>query len=132
MSRPHQCDLASDWDGHCSRDPLHPVSGSLSGGEARGERLRPKLTSCCHETTKHNTAPQFEICVWSGALRRAAQFLRLSLSQVLSQRKVTVEVTPMTFITAEMRAASVGRFLISCQIHAHRHGRKGFLYITKQ
>lgn len=41
--------------------------------------------------------------------------------EVLSHRKVTVEVTPMTFITAEMRAASVGRFMISCQIHAHRH-----------
>uniref|UniRef100_A0AAQ5XEF7 F5/8 type C domain-containing protein n=1 Tax=Amphiprion ocellaris TaxID=80972 RepID=A0AAQ5XEF7_AMPOC len=41
--------------------------------------------------------------------------------QVLSHRKVTVEVTPMTFITAEMRATSVGRFPISCQINSHHH-----------
>lgn len=41
--------------------------------------------------------------------------------QVLSHRRATVEVTPMTFITAEMRPASVGRFLISCQIHSHRN-----------
>lgn len=34
----------------------------------------------------------------------------------------------MTFITAEMRPANLGRFLISCQIHAHRHGKK--LYRT--
>ncbi|TNN81899.1 Coagulation factor VIII [Liparis tanakae] len=44
--------------------------------------------------------------------------------QVLNHRKVNVEVTPMTFITAEMRPATLGRFLMSCQIHAHRHGKK--------
>lgn len=44
--------------------------------------------------------------------------------QVLTHRKVTMEVTPMTFITAEMKPVSVGRFLISCQIYAHRHGKK--------
>ncbi|KAM7417567.1 hypothetical protein PAMA_017283 [Pampus argenteus] len=41
--------------------------------------------------------------------------------QVLNHRKVTMEVTPMTFITAEMKPATVGRFLISCQIYAHQH-----------
>ncbi|XP_049897514.1 coagulation factor VIII [Epinephelus moara] len=41
--------------------------------------------------------------------------------EVLNHRKVTVEVTPMTFITAEMRPSAIGRFLMSCQIHAHRH-----------
>ncbi|KAM4585597.1 venom prothrombin activator oscutarin-C non-catalytic subunit [Fundulus diaphanus] len=41
--------------------------------------------------------------------------------QVLTHRKVTVEVTPMTFITAEMRPSTIGQFLISCQIHAHRY-----------
>lgn len=44
--------------------------------------------------------------------------------QVLTHRKVTVEVTPMTFITAEMKPATVGSFQISCQIHAHRDGKK--------
>ncbi|XP_076015760.1 coagulation factor V [Genypterus blacodes] len=39
--------------------------------------------------------------------------------QVLTHRKVTVEVTPMTFITAQMKPNNIGRFLISCQIHAH-------------
>ncbi|KAL6117574.1 f8 [Pungitius sinensis] len=42
--------------------------------------------------------------------------------RVLNHRKVAVEVTPMSFITAEMRPATSGRFLMSCQIHAHRHG----------
>lgn len=46
--------------------------------------------------------------------------------QVLTHRKATVEVTPMTFITAEMKAATVGSFHISCQIHTHRHGKKPF------
>ncbi|XP_029298113.1 LOW QUALITY PROTEIN: coagulation factor VIII [Cottoperca gobio] len=41
--------------------------------------------------------------------------------QVLTQRKVTMEVTPMTFITAEMKPATIGRFLMSCQIHAHHN-----------
>ncbi|KAM9849689.1 coagulation factor VIII [Aulostomus maculatus] len=41
--------------------------------------------------------------------------------QVLNHRKVTMEVTPMTFITAEMKPSAEGHFLISCQIHAHRY-----------
>lgn len=57
--------------------------------------------------------------------------IHFEFSQVLSHRKVTVEVTPMTFITAEMRAANVGRFMISCQIHAHRHSKKGSTLQTK-
>lgn len=59
------------------------------------------------------------------------QNVPFEFSQVLSHRKATVEVTPMTFITAEMRAANVGRFMISCQIHAHRHGKKGLTLQTK-
>lgn len=35
-----------------------------------------------------------------------------------------MEVTPMSFITAEMRPHTIGSFLISCKIHAHRHGKK--------
>lgn len=45
--------------------------------------------------------------------------------QVLTHRKVTLEVTPMTFITAQMKPTMIGRFLINCQIHAHSKGRKG-------
>ncbi|KAM3867146.1 coagulation factor VIII [Diretmus argenteus] len=41
--------------------------------------------------------------------------------QVMTHRKVTVEMTPMTFITAEMKPTTIGRFLIRCQIHAHRN-----------
>ncbi|CAN9515036.1 unnamed protein product [Ophioblennius macclurei] len=41
--------------------------------------------------------------------------------QVLTHRKLTMEVTPLTFITAEMRPTTIGRFLISCQINAHQH-----------
>ncbi|XP_022069387.2 coagulation factor VIII [Acanthochromis polyacanthus] len=48
--------------------------------------------------------------------------------QVLSHRKVTVEVTPMTFITAEMRATSAGRFLINCQINSHHHDGMNALF----
>ncbi|XP_068181094.1 coagulation factor VIII isoform X2 [Antennarius striatus] len=48
------------------------------------------------------------------------QFQHHSL-EVLSHRKVTMEMTPMTFITAEMRPAVVGRFLISCRIHDHQY-----------
>nr|XP_046261216.1 coagulation factor VIII [Scatophagus argus] len=52
--------------------------------------------------------------------------------EVLTHRKVTMEVTPMTFISAEMRPATLGRFLISCQIHAHRHdGMNAFFTVEK-
>ncbi|CAL8264274.1 unnamed protein product [Lota lota] len=40
--------------------------------------------------------------------------------QVMSHRKLNMEMTPMTFTTAEMRPTTQGRFLISCQIHAHK------------
>uniref|UniRef100_A0A672IZC6 Coagulation factor VIII, procoagulant component n=1 Tax=Salarias fasciatus TaxID=181472 RepID=A0A672IZC6_SALFA len=41
--------------------------------------------------------------------------------QVLTHRKLTIEVTPLTLITAEMRPYTTGRFPISCQINAHQH-----------
>uniref|UniRef100_A0A672J2R2 Coagulation factor VIII, procoagulant component n=1 Tax=Salarias fasciatus TaxID=181472 RepID=A0A672J2R2_SALFA len=44
--------------------------------------------------------------------------------QVLTHRKLTIEVTPLTLITAEMRPYTTGRFPISCQINAHQHGEK--------
>ncbi|XP_038555621.1 coagulation factor VIII isoform X3 [Micropterus salmoides] len=52
--------------------------------------------------------------------------------QVLTHRKVTMEVTPMTFITAEMRPATIGSFLISCQIHAHRHSGMNALFTVRK
>ncbi|XP_061091962.1 coagulation factor VIII [Conger conger] len=39
--------------------------------------------------------------------------------QVQNHRKVSLEVTPMTLVTAEMKPAATGNFLISCQIHSH-------------
>ncbi|XP_029021145.1 coagulation factor VIII [Betta splendens] len=52
--------------------------------------------------------------------------------QVLTHRKVAIEVTPMTFSTAEMRPAATGRFLISCQLHSHRHdGMNAFFAVEK-
>ncbi|XP_068596525.1 coagulation factor VIII [Brachionichthys hirsutus] len=59
------------------------------------------------------------------------QFQHHSL-EVLSHRKVTMEVTPMTFISAEMRPAIVGRFLMSCRIPDHRyHGMNAFFTVEK-
>ncbi|XP_039975064.1 coagulation factor VIII [Xiphias gladius] len=52
--------------------------------------------------------------------------------QVLTHRKVTMEMTPMTFITAEMRPVTVGRFLISCQIHAHRNDGMNALFTVEK
>ncbi|XP_035525387.1 coagulation factor VIII isoform X1 [Morone saxatilis] len=52
--------------------------------------------------------------------------------QVLTHRKVTMEVTPMTFTAAEMRPATIGRFLISCQIHAHRHDGMNALFTVEK
>uniref|UniRef100_A0A6Q2XFE8 F5/8 type C domain-containing protein n=1 Tax=Esox lucius TaxID=8010 RepID=A0A6Q2XFE8_ESOLU len=42
--------------------------------------------------------------------------------EVMSHRKVTIEMTPMTFTTAKMKPRAQGRFLISCLIHSHRNG----------
>ncbi|GAA6225317.1 coagulation factor VIII-like [Lates japonicus] len=52
--------------------------------------------------------------------------------QVLTHRKVTLEVTPMTFVTAEMKPATAGRFLISCQIHAHRQDGMNALFTVEK
>uniref|UniRef100_A0A8C7Z1X5 Coagulation factor VIII, procoagulant component n=1 Tax=Oryzias sinensis TaxID=183150 RepID=A0A8C7Z1X5_9TELE len=41
--------------------------------------------------------------------------------QVMAHRKVNLEVTSMSFITAEMKPTSPGRFLISCQLYSHRY-----------
>ncbi|XP_044061159.1 coagulation factor VIII [Siniperca chuatsi] len=52
--------------------------------------------------------------------------------QVLNHRKVTMEVTPMRFITAKMRPATIGTFLISCQIYAHRHYGMNALFMVEK
>ncbi|XP_034037066.1 coagulation factor VIII isoform X2 [Thalassophryne amazonica] len=52
--------------------------------------------------------------------------------QVMAHRKVTMEVTPMTFSTAEMKPATVGQFLISCQIYAHRHDGMNALFTVEK
>uniref|UniRef100_A0A4W6C3G0 Coagulation factor VIII, procoagulant component n=1 Tax=Lates calcarifer TaxID=8187 RepID=A0A4W6C3G0_LATCA len=57
---------------------------------------------------------------------------KFCFSQVLTHRKVTLEVTPMTFITAEMKPTTTGRFLISCQIHAHRHDGMNALFTVEK
>lgn len=44
--------------------------------------------------------------------------------QVKNHRKVFLEMTPMTFVTAEMKPVGVGNYIISCQIHSHQLGRK--------
>ncbi|XP_048885551.1 coagulation factor VIII isoform X2 [Brienomyrus brachyistius] len=40
--------------------------------------------------------------------------------QVKNHRKVFLEMTPMTFVTAEMKPVGVGNYMISCQIHSHQ------------
>ncbi|KAK7922408.1 hypothetical protein WMY93_009310 [Mugilogobius chulae] len=52
--------------------------------------------------------------------------------QVLSHRKVTVEITPMTFITAEMNPTSIGHFLITCNIVAHSHAGMDALFTVEK
>ncbi|KAM9740952.1 coagulation factor VIII [Menidia menidia] len=52
--------------------------------------------------------------------------------QVMNHRKVTVEVTPMTFVTAELRPTNLGQFLISCQINAHRHDGMNALFTVEK
>ncbi|XP_066570914.1 coagulation factor VIII isoform X2 [Amia ocellicauda] len=39
--------------------------------------------------------------------------------QVEKHRKMALDMTPMTFTTAEMKPVAIGKFLISCQIHSH-------------
>ncbi|KAM4621997.1 coagulation factor VIII [Polymixia lowei] len=51
--------------------------------------------------------------------------------QVMNHRKVTMEMTPMTFTTAEIKHTTLGRFLISCQIHAHRHDGMSALFTVE-
>uniref|UniRef100_A0A8B9RD35 Coagulation factor VIII, procoagulant component n=1 Tax=Astyanax mexicanus TaxID=7994 RepID=A0A8B9RD35_ASTMX len=50
--------------------------------------------------------------------------------KVMDHRRVTVEITPMTFTTALMKPNTEGRFLISCRIHSHQQaGMSGFFTV---
>lgn len=40
--------------------------------------------------------------------------------KVFDHKRVTIEMTPMTFTTALMKPSAAGKFLISCQIHSHQ------------
>ncbi|TSK87429.1 Coagulation factor VIII [Bagarius yarrelli] len=40
--------------------------------------------------------------------------------KVMNHRRVTVEMTPMTFTTALLKPYAQGKFLISCRIHSHQ------------
>uniref|UniRef100_A0A671RSY3 Coagulation factor VIII-like n=1 Tax=Sinocyclocheilus anshuiensis TaxID=1608454 RepID=A0A671RSY3_9TELE len=40
--------------------------------------------------------------------------------KVFDHKRVTVEMTPMTFTTALMKPSATGKFLISCEIHSHQ------------
>ncbi|XP_056456329.1 coagulation factor VIII [Gadus chalcogrammus] len=90
------------------RKEYHTINGYINA-------TLPGLTMCLNERSVFwhligvGTAPEIH----------SIQFQDHSL-QVMSQRKLYMEMTPMTFTTAEMRPASKGRFLISCRIHAHK------------
>uniref|UniRef100_A0AAR2JEJ0 Coagulation factor VIII, procoagulant component n=1 Tax=Pygocentrus nattereri TaxID=42514 RepID=A0AAR2JEJ0_PYGNA len=43
--------------------------------------------------------------------------------KVMDHRRVTVEITPMTFTMALMRPYTEGKFQISCKIHSHQQGK---------
>ncbi|XP_048043912.1 coagulation factor VIII [Megalobrama amblycephala] len=40
--------------------------------------------------------------------------------KVFDHKRITVEMTPMTFTTALMKPSAPGKFLISCKIHSHQ------------
>ncbi|XP_061642909.1 coagulation factor VIII isoform X1 [Phyllopteryx taeniolatus] len=90
---------------HNSRTEYHTINGYINS-------TLPGLTMCKKRVFWHmigvGTAPEIH----------SIQFQDHTL-KVMKHRKVTMKVTPMTFITADMKPGTVGRFLISCQIHAH-------------
>ncbi|KAM8847820.1 coagulation factor VIII isoform 1-T1 [Synchiropus picturatus] len=91
-----------------SKNEYHTINGYINS-------TLPGLTMCQGKTNVFwhliglGTAPRIH----------SIQFQDHAL-QVLNHRKVTLEMTSMSLITAEMRPATVGHFSISCQIHAHR------------
>ncbi|KAG7464564.1 hypothetical protein MATL_G00166880 [Megalops atlanticus] len=51
--------------------------------------------------------------------------------QVQNHRKVSLEVTPMSLVTAEMRTVAAGKFFISCQIHSHQQAGMNAFFIVE-
>ncbi|XP_061691425.1 coagulation factor VIII [Syngnathoides biaculeatus] len=88
-----------------SRTEYHTINGYINS-------TLPGLTMCQKRVVWHiigvGTAPEIH----------SIHFQDHTL-KVLKHRKVTMEVSPMTYVTAEMKPGNVGRFLISCQIYAH-------------
>ncbi|XP_058506408.1 coagulation factor VIII [Solea solea] len=103
-----------------NRKKYHTINGYINA-------TLPGLTMC----QGRNHVFWHLIGVGSAPEIHSIQFQDHSL-QVLTHRKVTMEVTPMTFITAEMRPATIGRFLISCQIHSHRHDGMNALFTVEK
>ncbi|XP_049597125.1 venom prothrombin activator pseutarin-C non-catalytic subunit [Syngnathus scovelli] len=89
-----------------NRKEYHTINGYINS-------TLPGLTMCQKRVFWHmigvGTAPEIHSIHFQGHTLK-----------VMKHRKVTMEVTPMTFVTAEMKPGDPGRFLISCQIHAHR------------
>ncbi|XP_071314337.1 coagulation factor VIII [Trachinotus anak] len=103
-----------------SRKEYHTINGYVNS-------TLPGLTMC----QSRNNVFWHLVGVGTAPEIHSIQFQDHTL-QVLTHRKVTMEVTPMTFITAEMRPTTAGRFLISCQIHAHRHDGMNALFTVEK
>nr|XP_061793417.1 coagulation factor VIII-like [Nerophis lumbriciformis] len=89
-----------------SRKKYHTINGYSNS-------TLPGLTMCQKRVIWHI------IGIGSAPEIHSIQFQDHTL-KVMKHRKVSMEVTPMTFATAEMKPGTVGRFLISCKINAHR------------
>ncbi|XP_047441912.1 coagulation factor VIII [Mugil cephalus] len=103
-----------------SRKEYHTINGYINS-------TLPGLTMC----QSRNPVSWHMIGMGTAPEIHSIQFQDHTL-QVLTHRKVTVEVTSMTLITAEMRPTTAGRFLISCQIHAHRHDGMDALFTVDE
>uniref|UniRef100_A0A8C4GQ25 Coagulation factor VIII, procoagulant component n=1 Tax=Dicentrarchus labrax TaxID=13489 RepID=A0A8C4GQ25_DICLA len=103
-----------------NRKEYHTINGYVNS-------TLPGLKMC----QGHNHVFWHMIGVGTAPEIHSIQFQSHSL-QVLTHRKVTMEVTPMTFTAAEMRPATIGRFLISCQIQAHRHDGMNALFTVEK
>ncbi|XP_035505076.1 coagulation factor VIII [Scophthalmus maximus] len=102
------------------RKEYHTINGYVNS-------TLPGLTMC----HGHNHVLWHLIGVGTAPKIHSIQFQDHTL-QLLTHRKINMELTPMTFITAEMRPAAIGRFLISCQIHAHRHDGMNALFAVEK
>ncbi|KAK0138572.1 Coagulation factor VIII [Merluccius polli] len=86
----------------------------------------PGLTMC----QKHSHVFWHLIGVGTAPEIHSIQFQDHSL-QVMSHRKITMEMTPMTFTAAEMKPTTQGHFLISCRIHAHRNAGMSAMFTVE-